>query len=87
MDLNLIKKICGVIPENFIKVVPGDSSYVFTNDPNFTAINLYDFFGRAATVNSFTECFYYVELGFEPVKTTIFDIAFSIIAVSLFIFA
>ena len=86
MDINLIKKICGVIPENFIKVVPGDSSYVFMDDPNFTAINLYDFFGRAATVNSFTECFYYVELGFEPVKTTIFDIAFSIISVSLFIF-
>tara|TARA_X000001036_G_scaffold439925_1_gene493139 strand:+ start:3791 stop:5479 length:1689 start_codon:yes stop_codon:yes gene_type:complete len=85
MDINLIKKICGVIPENFVKVVPGDSNYVFTNDPNFTAINLYDFFGRAATVNSFTECFYYVELGFEPVKTTIFDIAFVIIAVSLLI--
>ena len=32
------------------------------------------FFGRAATVNSFTECFYYVELGFEPDKITIFDI-------------
>ena len=51
MDINLIKKICGAIPENFVKVVPKDSNYVFKNDPDFTAINLYDFFGRAATVN------------------------------------
>ena len=58
----------------FVKVNPNDSSYVFTADPNFNPINLYDFFGRAATVNSFTECFYYVELGFEPDKITIFDI-------------
>jgi hypothetical protein len=85
MDINLIEKICGAIPENFVKVVPKDSNYVFKNDLDFTAINLYDFFGRAATVNSFAECFYYVELGFEPVKTTIFDIAFVIITVSLLI--
>ena len=70
---NLIKKICGIAPEGFIKVSPNDSSYIFRNDPNFPALNLYDFFGRAATVNSYTECFYYVELGFEPEKTTIFD--------------
>ena len=74
MDENLITKICGIIPEGFNKVIPEDSSYIFQNDPNFPPINLYDFFGRAATVNSFTECFYYVELGFEPNKLTIFDI-------------
>ncbi len=75
MDENIITKICGMIPEGFIKVTPQDSNYIFQNDPSFSAINLYDFFGRAATVNSFAECFYYVELGFEPNKTTIFDYA------------
>ena len=74
MDINIITRICGAIPDGFVKVNPNDSSYVFTADPNFNPINLYDFFGRAATVNSFTECFYYVELGFEPDKITIFDI-------------
>ena len=74
MNHNIIEKICGPIPDNFIKAEPKDSSYVFTNDPNFNPLNLYDFFGRGATVNSFEECFYYVELGFEQNKFTIFDL-------------
>ena len=85
MDLNLIQKICGKIPENFIKVKPSDSSYIFTNDENFNALNLYDFFGRAATVNSFEECFYYVELGFEPNKFTVFDLL-QTVAILFFVF-
>ena len=68
MNQNLIEKICGPIPDNFIKAEPKDSSYVFTNDPNFNPLNLYDFFGRGATVNSLEECFYYVELGEEVFK-------------------
>ena len=74
MNQHLIEKICGPIPDNFIKAEPKDSSYVFTNDPNFNPLNLYDFFGRGATVNSLEECFYYVELGFEQNKFTIFDL-------------
>ena len=76
MDENIIKKICGMIPDGFVKITPQDSNYIFQNDPSFSPINLYDFFGRGATVNSFAECFYYVELGFEPDKITIFDYAF-----------
>jgi len=71
-----IKSICGSIPPEFIKVNPRDSSYTFVADPNYTPLYLYDFFGRAVTVNSFTECYYYVELGFELVKFTIFDLLF-----------
>ena len=73
METLTIENICGKIPEGFEKVTPTGSSYIFENDPNFLPINLNDFLGRAATVNSFTECFYYVELGFGPGKTTIFD--------------
>ena len=73
MDITIIENICGKIPEGFKKVNPTGSSYIFENDPNFLPINLNDFLGRAATVNSFTECFYYVELGFGLGKTTIFD--------------
>ncbi len=85
MDLNLIQKICGKIPDNFIKAKPTDSSYIFANDENFNSLNLYDFFGRAATVNSFEECFYYVELGFEPNKFTIFDLL-QTVAILFFVF-
>lgn len=74
-----IKSICGSVPSNFIKVDPTDSSFIFISDPNYTPLNLYDFFGRAATVNSFTECYYYVDLGFEPVKFTIFDLLIRIL--------
>ncbi len=75
MDENIVTNICGMFPEGFVKATPQDSNYIFQNDPTFSPLNLYDFFGRAATVNSFTECFYYVELGFEPNKTTIFEYA------------
>ena len=75
MDENIITKICGLIPDGFVKVTPQDSNFIFQNDPSFSPLNLYDFFGRSATVNSFVECYYYVELGFEPNKTTIFDYA------------
>ena len=84
---NLIKRICGEAPVGFEKISPNDSSYVFQNDVNFQALNLYDFFGRAATVNSYSECYYYVELGFEPQKVTIFDMVLPIIAAFMFLFA
>ena len=89
MDKIFVQNICGVEPDNFQKVIPTDSNYIFENDPSFQALNLYDFFGRSATVNSFTECYYYVELGFEPIKTTIFDIGFiflQVVVVGLILF-
>lgn len=83
MDLNLIQKICGIQPDNFTAVLPKDSNYIFKNDVNFAPLNLYDFFGRAATVNSYEECFYYVSLGFEPDKYTIFDLGFSFFQITV----
>tara|TARA_B100001057_G_scaffold491992_1_gene583429 strand:- start:48 stop:1763 length:1716 start_codon:yes stop_codon:yes gene_type:complete len=68
-----IISICGPSSTNFVPVNPTDNSYVFQNDPAFPALNLYDFFGRGATVNSFQECAYYVQEGWEPFKITIFD--------------
>ena len=38
MDINIITRICGAIPDGFVKVNPNDSSYVFTADPNFNPI-------------------------------------------------
>lgn len=87
MQENIIA-ICGVIPEGFKKVVIEGSDYTFKNDPTFNAISLYNFFGKAATVNSFQECFYYVELGFSQGMFNIFDLILrvTIIFLSIFVF-
>ena len=73
--MSLVNEICGSTPENYIKTEPLGSDYIFKNDSSFKEINLYDFFGNGATVNSFAECAHYVEGGWHPFKTTIFDIA------------
>ena len=79
----LFFNFCGIQPQGFIKVQPNDSSFIFINDINFKALNLNNFFGKFATVNSYAECYYYAELGFEPNKVTIFD--YGLIVLSLFL--
>jgi hypothetical protein len=59
MDLEKIKSFCGIVPSNYeFKMV--DENTIFEVDPNFSPINLYDFWGNAATVNSFFECANYI---------------------------
>ena len=60
-----IIKICGKIPNGFEKIVPSGNDYIFLPDKNFLPINLKNFFGDVVTVNSFSECFYYVNLGWK----------------------
>ena len=76
---NLNFNFCGPKPTGFVPIQPSDSNYIFEKDINFQPLNLYDFFGRGATVNSYSECFYYGELGFEPNKITIFDYVFDFV--------
>jgi len=76
---NLNFNFCGPKPTGFVPIRPSDSNYIFEKDINFQPLNLYDFFGRGATVNSYSECFYYGELGFEPNKITIFDYVFDFV--------
>ena len=63
---NKIIEICGPTPPNYIKTNPDSNQYIFENDPSFAPINLYDFFGNGATVNSFSECAHYVNGGWAP---------------------
>tara|TARA_S200000501_G_C20859084_1_gene758962 strand:+ start:1899 stop:3593 length:1695 start_codon:yes stop_codon:yes gene_type:complete len=79
MDQSFIEKICGSFPPNFIEPIITDNTYIFENDPSFQPINLYNFLGQGATVNSFKECFYYVSQGWEPDKTTFVDIGIQIL--------
>lgn len=85
MDFEKILTICGKKPPNYI-VEKVDENKIFEVDSNFVPINLYDFWGNAATVNSYAECASYVNGGWSPVKTTIFDfIQFGIVASLAFI--
>lgn len=72
------------MPEGFIKAQPNDNSYVFNNDPNFHSLNLTNFFNKVVTVNSFEECYYYVELGFGQNVFGIYDLIKLIIFLTLF---
>lgn len=78
--------ICGPIPNNFVEPIITDNSYIFQNDPNFPSLNLYNFFGNVVTVNSFSECFYYVEEKWDPSKVTIYDILFYLAILLFFSF-
>ena len=88
MENTKVKEFCGPQPNNFVSANPTDNKFIFENDPSFPALNLYDFFGRGATVNSYQECAYYVHDGWEPFKTTIFDYLqlFGVIVIPLIIF-
>ena len=63
MDSN-ISKICGesnVIP-NF-EEIKSDPNFVFTPDPDFVPLTLFNESGNAVTVNSWIECANYVNGG------------------------
>ncbi len=87
MDTSDINLICGEYPVNFQKEKIEGNDYIFQVDPNFTPINLYNFWGNSATVNSFSECLHYVEGGFKPSITTIFDIGIIFLTVLIGSFA
>ena len=74
MNISEVTLICGEIPIDFKKKAITGSDYIFNVDPNFTPINLYNFWGNSATVNSFSECLHYVQGGFRPSEITVFDV-------------
>lgn len=62
----IIENICGVFPSNFLKIaIPNDSNYIFKPDVNYSPRNVFDNEGNVVTVNSFDECFHYVENGWD----------------------
>ena len=66
-----VESICGEYPVDFVKTdIASDPSYVFVNDPNYSARKLFDSEGSTVFVNSFIECEHYVAggWGFTPVQ-------------------
>ena len=61
-----IEEICGNYPEGFEKLdISSDPNYVFVNDPNYSAKQLFDAEGNKVFVNSFIECEHYVSGGWD----------------------
>jgi len=64
----ILELFCGPISENYSPVNTKDNNFIFLNDPNFDPLNLFDFFGRVVTVNSFQECAHMVPVEGSPLK-------------------
>ncbi len=59
-----IIEYCGLKPSNVEYVDVGNNpNFVFTNDPNFETVILYDVEGNIINVNSWLECAHYVNGG------------------------
>ena len=61
-----LTNICGVQPEGFVKLdISSDPNFIFNNDPNFPAKQLFDGEGNTVFVNSYLECQHYVLGGWD----------------------
>ena len=64
--ISKVENSCGVAPEGVLYFDPGnDPNFVFTNDPTFETVTLYDIEGNVANMNSWFECAHYVNGGWS----------------------
>ena len=71
--MKAIANICGVQPEGFEKIdISSDPNFVFKNDANYAATQLFDGEGNTVFVNSYLECQHYVLGGWDytPLKNS-----------------
>ena len=84
--MSTVEELCGVYPEDFEKLdISSDPNFVFTNDPNYPAKQLFDADSNKISVNSFVECEHYVSGGwnFTPVVSSEFLLQDNLIYISL----
>jgi len=63
-DYSTIIEICGEKPEGIKIIEPGNNpNFVFTPDPNFSTVSLFDIEGNTVNMNSWVECAHYVKGG------------------------
>ena len=83
----IVEQFCGLKPVNFEPVdIASDPNFVFENDPNFSAVNLYDAENNTVIVNSYLECKHYVEGGWNFIPNVIneVDLHNGLLFISLF---
>ena len=86
--MSIVEELCGVYPEDFEKLdISSNPDFVFTNDLNYSAKQLFDTAGNKISVNSFVECEHYVSGGwnFTPVESSEFLLQDYLIYISLFL--
>ena len=84
--MSTVEELCGVYPEDFEKLdISSDPNFVFTNDPNYPAKQLFDADSNKISVNSFVECEHYVSGGwnFTPVVSSELLLQDNLIYISL----
>ena len=84
--MSTVENLCGVYPEDFEKLdISSNPNFVFTNDPNYPAKQLFDAESNKISVNSFVECEHYVSVGwnFTPVASSEFLLQDNLIYISL----
>ena len=86
--MSTVEELCGVYPEDFEKLdISSNPNFVFTNDPNYPAKQLFDADSNKISVNSFIECEHYVSGGwnFTPAESSEFLLQDNLIYISLFL--
>ena len=84
--MSTVEELCGVYPEDFENLdISSNPNFVFTNDPNYAAKQLFDADSNKISVNSFVECEHYVSGGwnFTPVVSSEFLLQDNLIYISL----
>lgn len=72
LSKNEIIDICGIYPQDFEKIdIQSDANFTFENDPNYSAVQLFDVDGNSVFVNSFVECEHYVSGGWNYIPNQI----------------
>ena len=77
MENSTVINLCGQYPVDFVKSdILSDPNFVFKNDPNYQAIQLFDGDLNTIYVNSFIECEHYVLGGWDnsPVQLNEIDL-------------
>ncbi|MDB4249779.1 hypothetical protein N9851_01620 [Acidimicrobiia bacterium] len=68
-NLNNVVDSCGIAPDGISYFDPGnDPNFVFTQDPKFEIVTLYDVEGNIANMNSWFECAHYVNGGWSSAQ-------------------
>lgn len=66
MSKEKIISLCGQYPPGFEEVdILSNPDFIFSNDPSYDTVRLYDIDGNTVFVNSFLECQHYVKGGWD----------------------
>ena len=87
-NINNVENSCGLAPDGISYFDPGnDPNFVFTKDPTFEIVTLYDVEGNIANMNSWFECAHYVNGGWSSAQMVNFPgdqfLFFSLLGISL----